>query len=436
MITLNNFSNLFKRNYSDTIQLQKPNSSSPIKNTNLSPLSKDTVSFTGINKDISNDDIENMPFCEAANGYAYFIQETMVDILSNHFNSLIYDKSNNPNGVINPIEGRIKTPESIHEKTVSRLLSALKPKKVEQSKSKKRNSNEDLKRYNGVFSPYSTYDIMDKIRDISGTQITIRDIDTQSDEIIKRLCEMIESENLVVDEIENHTSSSAKPYFSQKQLYKLLECVNVQRSANGLSPIVVKSDTTESGYMALHLSFDLKNKKIFDKDNGLNERSFHELQIIGSDVGKLKDIENFCYKLAASKPKSIKQGDYAYDAFVEYFYTYYPKHDDNSSEAKKIRKYFKDYTKKAYELQRNRKPTEDAENDVTNWAYRYPTIEECGLGGLVPDGLDFNILARLKRDLDDVYKVKRNVTKILTGKETEIDNAGKITYKKQSKKAH
>ena len=94
----------------------------------------------------------------------------------------------------------------------------------------------------------------------------------------------------------------------------------------------------------------------------------------------------------------------------------------------RIRDAFLEYTRKAYEIQRKRKPSDDAENDVTNWAYKYPTIEECNLVGQVPPELDFNILARLKRDLDDVYKTTRHGVDIKNGREKEIDDRGKITY--------
>lgn len=425
MLSINNLTNVFTPGYSKYSKLIQPQQKSNLSfngNTNLAPLLKDTVSFCGINKDLSNDEIDNYDVCRQININAAQIQEVMEGMLSKHFNLLIYDRNRNIEGVINPIEVRVKTPESIHEKTLAKIKKAWKPDDRGNSRS------------NEAFSPYDKYAIMDKIRDISASRITIRDIDAKSDEIIDRLCQMIKQENLILDEIENHRFSRSKVYFSNAQLDRLLQCANKQRKQNGLYPLKrVEDSPTETGYMALHLSFDLRNKKIFGDDNGLNTRSFHEMQIIGSDVGKLKDIEDFCYKLATENPKSIMQGDSAYDPFIEYFYKYYPKKDNKTKKAASTRKAFRQYTQKAYEVQRNRKPTDDAENDVTNWAYKYPTVEECGLVGEVPEELDFNILARLKRDLDDVYKVTRHGIEILYGNEPDIDNAGKITYKDPSK---
>ena len=415
MITLNNISNLFKGNYINSIQSPKNNSVLPIKNTNLSPLSKDTVSFTSRNPINNTRKTKKMNACKTVNTNMQLVQMHMEDILSRYFNNMIYDKDSNPYGIINPIKGRVKTPESIFEKV------------------EKRNEKAWEEKPKDVFSPYKALSIMANIKDASGTQITIRDIDTHSDEIIDKLCKMIKKEGLIVDEIENHSSKELKPYFSKEQLDRLFRCVNEQRKANNVQPLKdYKNHPVPSGYMALHLTFNFRNRNIFN-DAELNLRSFHELQIIGSDVGSLKEVEDFCYKL--TNGDDIMQGDYAYDPFVEYFYKYHPEPSNKSRKANRTREAFKEYTRKAYAIQRKRKPTEDAENDVTNWAYRYPTIKECGLEGDVPPELDFNILARLKRDCDDIYKVKNNAEEILGGQEKDIDNSGKITYRRLAKKA-
>ena len=415
MITLNNFSNLFKGNYSNTIQSPKNNNVLSIKNTNLSPLSKDTVSFTSRNPINDTRKTKKKGACKTVNANMQLVQMHMEEILSRYFNNMIYDKDSNPEGIINPIKGRVKTPKSIFEKV------------------EKRNEKAWEKMPAAVFNPYDALSIMANIKDVSGTQITIRDIDAQSDEIINKLCKMIKKENLIVDEIENHSSKELKPYFSKEQLDRLFKCANEQRKANNIQPLKdYKNHPVPSGYMALHLTFNFRNRNIFN-DAELNLRSSHELQIIGSDVGSLKEVEDFCYKLINGD--DIMQGDYAYDPFVEYFYKHHPEPSNRSRKANRTREAFKEYTRKAYEIQRKRKPTEGDENDVTSWAYKYPTIKECGLEGEVPAELDFNILARLKRDCDDIYKVKNNAAKILNGEEKEIDNAGKITYKIPSKKA-
>ena len=54
-------------------------------------------------------------------------------------------------------------------------------------------------------------------------------------------------------------------------------------------------------------------------------------------------------------------------------------------------------------MQRLRKPSNNARDNIKDWAYKYPTIKECGLEDKIPAILDFNILARMKRDCDDLY---------------------------------
>jgi hypothetical protein len=159
------------------------------------------------------------------------------------------------------------------------------------------------------------------------------------------------------------------------------------------------------------------------------------MQIIGADVEILKDVENFCYKL--KNGLDIMQGHYAYAPFVKHFISYYPDEKDKSEDAQKLRNAYLEYTRKAYELQRNRTPDyANAQDDVTNWAYRYPTIKECGFEGVIPVELDFNNLARIKRDCDDIYKVANNAQDILDGREQELDNKGKITYKDELGELH
>ena len=70
-----------------------------------------------------------------------------------------------------------------------------------------------------------------------------------------------------------------------------------------------------------------------------------------------------------------------------------------------------------------RKPSNDAEDNTKDWAYKFPTIKECGFEGKLPPILDFNILARIKRDCDDIYRVQKEVDDILA----KINELPKVT---------
>ena len=163
--------------------------------------------------------------------------------------------------------------------------------------------------------------------------------------------------------------------------------------------------------MALHISINSKSKPS-SCDDPIYQGFYSELQIIGSDVAMLKDIEDFCYKL--KKGMSIKSGDLAYKPFQEMFLNAY---------TPKVERYFKEYTKRAYKKQRERKPSSNKQDNIKDWAYKYPTIKECGLEDTGPAILDFNILARMKRDCDDLHLIEYGSKKILA----ELDAPAKTT---------
>lgn len=364
---------------------------------NLKPLAQDTVNFTGVLE--FKTALNNADVCSQLHEDAKDAEEYLSTIFSKHFDSLVYKKNEKENGIVDPIEGRIKSPESIQEKIADRIEKALKSP----------NLRDD------IFSPTNKDQIKEKLRDIPGIRIVMRKAyDHHVDAIIDQLCNAIKDEELIIDEIENHVSSNRniKPYFSDEHLERLKKTVNEVRFKNGLQPIKVKENDGTSGYMALHLDVNLKNIGKY-----VQNRGFHgELQIIGSDVSMLKDIEDLCYKL--KQGKDIKAGHPAYTPFEQFFREVY---EDEEQYPNMLRD-FEKYTQLAYEAQRDRKPSNDITNDKTNWAYKYPTIKECGLEGRIPPILDFNILARIKRDCDDLYKVKNHAQEILDGKENEISN--------------
>ena len=354
---------------------------------NLKPLQKDTVSFSGVVE--FKTAIDNAEICKQLHEDAKEAGSYLNSVFSKHFDEITYNKETKPYGIVDPIESRIKSAESIQEKIADKIDRALRSDNIK----------------NDIFSPTSLEQIKVKLRDIPGIRIVMRKADDHhTDVLIDTLCKTIEQEDLIIDEIENHASlnENIKPYFKQEHLDKLKDTINKVRKINGLSPIEINTHEGKSGYMALHLDVNLQHI-----GKNAKNRGYHgELQIIGSDVSMLKDIEDLCYKL--KQGKAIKAQHLAYTPFEKFFLNAW-----NDENYPNIKKDFETYTQRAYEHQRARIPSDDIFSDKKNWAYRYPTIEECGLKGKIPPILDFNILARIKRDCDDLYKIENNSQAIL-----------------------
>ena len=372
-----------------------PNTSS------LAPLSKDTISFKGTVEYRAA--INNSALCAEIHQEAFFVNEWLKKVLEKYFAADICDK-NNPAGFIEAVYARVKTANSIEEKISDRIGDALQTEEGIREK---------------IFSPYNEKSIKKNIRDISGGRIVIRNAhDGAMDKVVDNLCAMILNERLVIDEIKYHKSPSndVEQYFSEKQLARITQAANDIRRANKMPLIKVQTVRSKAGYMALHLSIDSTKKP--DGADDIYQNFYSELQIIGSDVAKLKEIEDFCYKL--KKGLEIKSGNVAYAPFAQLFLDAWNMQDKKYGN---IQKNFIDYTIAAYKAQRRRRPSTDKEDNTKDWAYKYPTIEECGFEGKLPPILDFNILARIKRNCDDLYYVEHHTSEILA----EINEKRKVT---------
>lgn len=400
---LNNINFLsFKSNTNALSKINKKNNQTnvfKINGSNLKPLNKDTVSFTGVVEYKAA--LNNKDVCQKLHQDAKATNDCLKAILEQYFGGLVYDENLNPNGIIEPVQARVKSADSIEEKVSDKIRDALESK------------DDDIR--DKIFAPRNEKAIKGRVRDISGTRIVVSEAFGEAMEsVVDNLCRMIEDENLIIDQIENHTSPSddAIPYFNSEQLQKIEESINLVREVNGLDSIIIEEKSSKTGYMALHLSIDTRQVPKLRKQQGF----WSELQIIGSDVAMLKDIEDFCYKL--KKGMAIKSEDISYKPFEQFFLDAY----NDVEHYPDVKEAFKEYTIQAYKGQRNRRPSDEEADDSTNWAYKYPTIKECGLEGKIPPVLDFNILARIKRDCDDLYYVENNMREILDNLNTKAQS--------------
>lgn len=391
-------------------KLQTNNQKNVINNfasrpSNITPLPCDTISFSG-NQQINNrhehdflnrnNDWRKVLKCEeaskAVSENAKPTNEYLKKIVETYFNSLLYDKTTNPKGAIEALRARAKSADSLAEKIANKIEAAFASNKG------------DIKEK--IFTTRSEEEIKQNIKDISGARIVVREeIGGVMNDVVDNLCKMIEEENLIITEIENHLCSEANnpSYFSEEQLKKIETAANRVRKENGYEDIQYKSAPSKTGYTALHIGIDTRYVAKLRKHQGY----YSELQILGSDVELLKDIEDFCYKL--KKGMGVKSHDVAYTPFEKFFLDAYTDTENYPD----VQNAFAKYTNQAYKAQRNRRPSCDKEDDTKDWAYKYPTIEECGLKGEIPPMLDFNILARIKRDCDDLYYIENHLDEIL-----------------------
>ena len=411
---INNISFLNFKSQSQQINKKNDSVIKFVSKPNLAPLAHDTVSFSGnFQYDGYSDEFLNRNHdwrkvlkckeaCKAVSEDAKPTNNYLRDTLKQYFEEEVYDEKTNPKGRIEAIRARVKSADSVEEKIASKIESAF------------ASDYGDIKEK--IFTVRSEKEIKQNIKDISGARIVVReDVDGAMDDVVKKLCKMIEDENLIIGEIENHLSpeEGAPSYFTEEQLKKIETIVNRVRVMNVCEPIRYKSQPQKTGYMALHLALDTRYAPKLRKHQGY----WSELQILGSDVELLKDIEDFCYKL--KKGMGVKSHDIAYTPFERLFLDAYTDTENYPN----VQKAFQEYTIRAYKAQRTRQPSEDTADNVSSWEYKYPTIEECGLKGEIPPILDFNILVRIKRDCDDLYYVENHIDEILA----KVNSLPKVT---------
>ena len=394
--------NFFKNTYITKQRLQRTNHVA-FRGDKLAPLPEDVVTFS--NSDIktiasqkSKTQIEeselaklaralgsiirNEDQCEKVSENAIKAEKILKAVLTKKLSEFVYSKEKNPDGFILPVHTRIKTPESIREKVMDAIA-----KLIASDKEK--------------FAAYDIDDIKETVGDIVGARITLRNPHVEdTKKLIQKLVELVESNELKITRIENYVPdglSEELKYFDEKDLETLAVAVNKQRAKRNLELIKVETKAKKTGYMALHLDVDLSNR---EKLLGIQDGYQGEIQIVGYDVEKLKDVEDCCYKI--KQGKNIKGGDRSYSALVEYFNKYI----EPTAKYPNSREDFIEYTRRAYLEQRKRKFPDKASMKDTQ--YQLPTIEQCNMQGKIPPQLDFNVLSKIKTRSDELYYTVRN----------------------------
>ena len=233
--------------------------------------------------------------------------------------------------------------------------------------------------------PTSIKGVKHYANDIVGARITMKESDPEyTGLVLSALKQAVDDGFLKITSIENNLPDPQKlpegkeisdyAYATDSQLRNLAKAAKTQLIRN----------KSKSGYIAVHINVDLSSP-IFSCYKGVFDGYTGEIQILGADVEKLKDIEDLCYKLKDDK-NAIRS---EYKPFKTYFKKYY------NSETKDA---FDDYTYALYLAQRTLPPF------VKHSEY-FPSIAELGFEGKVPKELDFNNLKDLKDKCDQVAKL-------------------------------
>ncbi len=362
--------------------LQQPQQKYP----NLRPLAHDCVSFTSskkLNRSLL-EAFDNKEACIDVHKNADVAEADLKKTLKNSLDDLIATEEN-PTGPISTITTRIKTPNSIREKVASELSHAI-------------TSNDQT----GVFNPNSRTNIKKVCGDIVGARIILGNQEQkQTGKIIDELIDLVLNGELNIEGIASYRPEKLDPkweYFEKDDLKRLVDAVNENRKIKGKTPIELKEEAKKTGYMALHLDIDLADYEYKAKNNGYKG----EIQIVGQDISRLKEVEDFCYKIRFDK--DIKSGHVAYAPFTKYF----TKHIGDEK-FPKLADDFVEYTKRAYMFQRKKEPDgifdKRKKRDIS-----LPTIEQCHMSGKIPPELDFNVLSKIKYHCDKLYDLTNDET--------------------------
>ncbi len=248
--------------------------------------------------------------------------------------------------------------------------------------------------------PTSIKGVKHYANDIVGARITMKESDPEyTGLVLSALKQAVDDGLLKITSIENNLPDPKKlpqgkeisdyAYATDSQLRNLAKAADTQLIRN----------KSKSGYIAIHINVDLSSP-LFSCYKGVFDGYSGEIQILGTDVEKLKDIEDLCYKLKDDK-NAIRS---EYKPFKTYFKKYY------NAETKDA---FEDYTYALYLAQRTLPP-------FAKHSEYFPSIAELGFEGKVPNELDFNNLKDLKDKCDHVAK--------LVQKQEELNDTSKGSH--------
>ena len=325
------------------------------------PLAHDVVSFKATPKSMgSRANAINMQLAKDIHNDAEVALAYMRDKINQYIFDLVAD-TYNPKNPIEVVKQRVKSPESIIEKAITR--------------------NWNTKQ-----------EILKNMTDLAGMKIIMRDgSKEQVNKVLENLMQGMDEGAFKIIEIEN---KRPLPVYNQyDEIVKSYDYASpgylakFQRLASKVAGRDVKliEENTPTNYMAIHMLMELPNGIV------------GELQIMGHDVALLKDIEDMCYKVKNGKnlPKKYAEVE---KALVSLKPPVLPKSGIETPQYKEalanykfLKKEHLKYTQEAYMQQREKEPRlhKSRKKEV------FLKIPE-----FMPKELDFNYLYELKMKCD------------------------------------
>ncbi len=187
----------------------------------------------------------------------------------------------------------------------------------------------------------------------------------EGDQVVTRLIKAVKQGRLRVAEITSYRPEAPE----ERRKYEYVKTIKLRElfktaTENGQNP-TFKAEEKDTGYFALHI--------IFLIENGYRA----ELQIMGKDVARLKEIEDICYKI-----KCNKRVDPGFDPVVQAMKEL--KLRQNSA----LMDEYNRYTKEAYKYERLKASGREVSKDSESFL-KLPEDSE------IPHILDFNEVAQI-----------------------------------------
>lgn len=333
---------------------------------NLAPLDKDTVTFSGTQKTESSSKNKKLDPAERGsrrltteihresdNAYSLFkyilgtvLDETIIDLdepdAQTRIKNAIDENKNKP---ILYVTSRRKKPNSIAEKM-------------------------------GQLHIRSKAQVRNNMNDIIGARIIVSGVGTkEGDYVLDKLTQGVKETPLKIKKIKNHGQQNPRlKYTTQKALDKLITASR----KNGSPTCEYVDQPRDSGYLAVHLL----TENIADGFSA-------EIQIMGLDVERFKEIEDLCYKCHAGKGVGKKYKE------IEDLFKPYRGDEDFMAQ-------YLEYTKRAYKHERL-KPLHNKDE----FSEFLPIPDDLDL---IPKELDFNNIRKIKNRIDHETNPTKNPT--------------------------
>lgn len=321
---------------------------------NLAPLKQDTVSFGATEKKNKN---RNYGINKATAEQLHEESKPSMRYMAKQLNDILGDMIRPETGAgslskpIKEIHPRVKSANSIVEKSATRYW-------------------------------YSKQEVKKNMTDIVGCRIVMADGSQKNvDEVLDRITKAVEKNQIQITEIENYRPDPEIDDFGLiTKTYDYASPIAMKKLKDACAKkgkIKRKDEDLESGYMAIHMLMKLPN--------GFTG----EIQIMGADIERLKEVEDKCYKVKNNKNLEKKY------AQVEKILQ--PLKDENDEI---LQNAYTNYTRRAYIYQRELEPIKTKNPKPTELLHIPDELE------YIPKQLDFNNIEKeiLRCDIREASK--------------------------------